>query len=280
MSYIADPLTPNRQPLDGNLIERVVLVDQLQRLEKGHFSGCSLPGHLIHICTSGVVAQRSQGRLQHIKPNTGVWYHQDETILGEIIEAPWVFYTVSFLAPALPPPSDVGRVFRATRKTVRLARELYEIWLDEDVSPITRRLRVHAKLLELILMIYPEMPPDVHSGTQAGLWWQIEGRVRQDFTRPVSMATLEEISGYGVRAIHDACKSATGLPPMRRIKWVRLDYARGLVLHSPERISEIALQVGYSRVQEFSRDYRKMFNRSPRQDRAAGPDYREFRSEG
>ncbi|MCP4374732.1 MAG: AraC family transcriptional regulator [bacterium] len=262
------------EPLDGNLIERVVLVDQLRRLEKIPFQASSLPGHLVHVCTSGLAIQVSEGRQQRIESNRCVWYNQDELILGEIIEVPWTYYTVNFLAPALPPPSSVSRVIKVTRKTVRIARELYEIWQKVDISPITRRLRVHSKLLELILMIYPEMPHCFHSGMKAGLWWQIEDRVRQDFIRPLSMAILAEISGYSLRVIHNACKTATGRSPMRRIKMIRLDYARGLVQHSRQRISDIAKQTGYRRVEEFSRDYRKMFNCSPRQDRAAGPDYR------
>ncbi|MCP4378797.1 MAG: AraC family transcriptional regulator [bacterium] len=263
--------SPEDEPLDGNLIERVFLVDQLLRLEKDPFRSSSTPGHMIHICTTGAADQRSEGRQQDVKANTCVWYHQGELTIGEIIEVPWTFYTINFLAPSLPPPSNVGRVLAVTRKTVRIARELHEIWHEEDISSITRRLRVHIKLLELILMIYPEMPRGFHSGKKAGLWWQIEDRVRQDFTMPISMAILSEVSGYSLRVIHNACKTATGISPMRRIKVIRLDYARGLVLHSRQRISEIARQTGYPRVQEFSRDYRKMFNCTPLQDRAAGP---------
>ncbi|MCP4375546.1 MAG: hypothetical protein GY794_05145, partial [bacterium] len=142
-------LSPDKEPLDGNLIERVVLVDQVQRLRKDPFRSSSLPGHLIHICTSGVVVQKSEGRQQNIKANTCVWYHQDELVLGEVIGVPWTFYTINFLAPSLPPPSNAGRVLAVTRKTVRIARELYEIWQEVDISPITRRLRVHSKLLDL-----------------------------------------------------------------------------------------------------------------------------------
>jgi transcriptional regulator GlxA family with amidase domain len=48
-----------------------------------------------------------------------------------------------------------------------------------------------------------------------------------------------------------------------------MSLARGLVRHSELGIGEIARQVGYSRVHEFSRDYRKHFALAPTADRRA-----------
>lgn len=63
---------------------------------------------------------------------------------------------------------------------------------------------------------------------------------------------------------------------MRRVKRLRLSYARGLVLYSPLSLTDIALRVGYGRVQELSRDYRQHFGITPREDRQRGPDYRDY----
>ena len=63
---------------------------------------------------------------------------------------------------------------------------------------------------------------------------------------------------------------------MKRIKELRLSYARGLVQHSELSISEIAYRTGYSRVQELSRDYHERFKVTPREERAHGPSYREI----
>ena len=40
-----------------------------------------------------------------------VWYHDNEAVTGRIVRAPWVFYTVNFLAPRLPPPPCEDRVW-------------------------------------------------------------------------------------------------------------------------------------------------------------------------
>ena len=63
---------------------------------------------------------------------------------------------------------------------------------------------------------------------------------------------------------------------MKRVKELRLSYARGLVQHSELSISEIAYRTGYSRVQELSRDYHERFNVTPREERAQAPSYREI----
>lgn len=57
--------------------------------------------------------------------------------------------------------------------------------------------------------------------------------------------------------------AAVGISPVRRIKQLRMEMARGLLTYSRASISEIATQVGYERVNEFSRDIRKAFGMSP-----------------
>ena len=61
---------------------------------------------------------------------------------------------------------------------------------------------------------------------------------------------------------------------MKRVKQLRLSQARGMLQFSQLSISEIAYDVGYERVQEFSRDYRKHFGCTPTEARREGPDYR------
>jgi transcriptional regulator GlxA family with amidase domain len=57
---------------------------------------------------------------------------------------------------------------------------------------------------------------------------------------------------------------------MKRLKQIRLSLARGLVQHSDLNMTEISQRVGYARVHEFSRDYRKAHGRPPTAERNAG----------
>jgi AraC family carnitine catabolism transcriptional activator len=65
---------------------------------------------------------------------------------------------------------------------------------------------------------------------------------------------------------------------MKRMKHLRLAYARSLVQHSDFPITEVASSVGYERVHELSRDYRKHFGIAPTFDRKRGPDYPSVKS--
>jgi transcriptional regulator GlxA family with amidase domain len=106
------------------------------------------------------------------------------------------------------------------------------------------------------------------------LWWDIESQIRGDLSQPISLTTIQELSRRSLRTIIRSCHCAVEMAPMQRVKQMRLGMGRGLVVYSDLPFSEIARRVGYSRVQEFSRDYHKEFGVTPTNDRTAGPDYR------
>ena len=54
--------------------------------------------------------QEANGRRQECGPGHAIWYHENEWISGEILEAPWTFHTIAFVAPSLPPPPFEQRV--------------------------------------------------------------------------------------------------------------------------------------------------------------------------
>ena len=66
---------------------------------------------------------------------------------------------------------------------------------------------------------------------------------------------------------------------MKRVKEIRLSYARGLVLYSRLPMTEIALRVGYSRCKSC-RATTANYGVTPTEDRQAGPDYRAQRVRG
>ena len=101
---ISSPLV---SPLDGAVLQRVVLIDRITRNETGWFKSTSPPGHLIHLITQGRVRQEANGCRQECGPGHAIWYHENEWISGEILEAPWTFHTIAFVAPhCRHPPSN------------------------------------------------------------------------------------------------------------------------------------------------------------------------------
>jgi len=260
--------------LHGSIIHDVMLVDELDRQHAGPFNSESLPGHLIHIVTRGEVEQRSGGITQHFGAGDAIWYYENEPIQGRILDTPWTFYTVNFRAPRLSAPPLDQRVKQAAPETIERMAQLLTVWRQTDTPAALRHLRIHALLLEIIADL---LPADAHSyrvDRPTELWWEIEAKLREDLAKPIDLRFLQQLSHRSQRSIIRACHLATGLPPMKRVKQIRLSYARGLVQLSDFPMSEIAFQIGYNRVQEFSRDYRKRFGTTPSEDRSIGPTYR------
>lgn len=257
-------------------VERLVLVDELERKRTGPFQSQSLPGHLLHIVVSGSVSQWAEGRAEAFGAGSVVWYHENEPVRGRILRAPWRFITINFHAPAILPPPDDQRVLQGGADSLRLARKLLALWRDVGQPPLNRQLCCHQTLLELLVEILRQSTGRSVPQPEMKIWWPIEKKLRARLEEPVTLDIIQRLSGFSLRTIIRACRAVTGLPPLKRFKEIRLGYARGLVQHSDLAITEIAFRVGYPRSQEFSRDYRRRFGLTAREDRRHAPNYREW----
>ncbi|MBQ2243815.1 MAG: helix-turn-helix domain-containing protein [Bacteroidales bacterium] len=107
----------------------------------------------------------------------------------------------------------------------------------------------------------------------------------KQFLRQLVNSIMERISdkGYSVEALaSDMCitsghlnrkiKSITGITTQQYILRIRMEYAKHLLLNSPDlTISEVAYKCGFEDAASFSRAFRRTFDKSPsqmRQDRA------------
>ena len=263
---------------DGAIIERVVLVDRLERPESTRFESYSLPGHTVQMMVSGRVRQESDGRTHDIEPGLAIWYYDNELVKSEIVEPPWVYYTVNFVARTLSPPPFDQRVKPVEDEVQRAFERLLEAWRDASVPSVIRHMHIHARLLDVLAEVLPSAGRSFRMDPTTRLWWDIEAQIRSDLSQPISLTTIQKLTCRSLRTIIRSCHYAVGMAPMQRVKQMRLGMGRGLVVYSDLPFSEIARRVGYGRVQEFSRDYHKEFGVTPTNDRMAGPDYRLGRS--
>jgi AraC-like DNA-binding protein len=259
--------------IEGPVVQSILLVDRLTREDPGSFVSTSLPGHLIHVVTEGKVRQWAAGHLQEFGSGHLVWYYENEPVQGQILEAPWTFYTINFLAPTLAPPHFNHRVATVDASALSKVEQLLTLWRDHQAPSTMRHLRCFALLMELILQALPVESQSLRGDASTLVWWEVEAKLRKDLSLPIDLRYIEKLSGRSRRTINRACYLAVSMSPMRRVKEIRLSYARGLVLHSMLSMTEIAYRVGYSRVQELSRDYHSKFKRSPTEDRLSGPIY-------
>jgi AraC-like DNA-binding protein len=261
--------------IEGILIDRIVLVDRITRRRKEmlHVTS-SLPGHLIQLTIEGSAYHESEGRIFEMEPGLVVWFCQDEEVKVRVTKAPWTFLTVNFIAPHLPPPPFDQGIRHSSPETRRLFENLLQSWRDNSVKALVRHIRVKARLLDLIADVLPSDSAPFYLDPMAQIWWELEGKLRERLQEHLDLKFLCQLSRRSARTLYRACHRATGTAPLKRIKKIRLSMARGLVLHSPLTISEVAYRVGYDRVQELCRDYRHHIGLTPMQDRSAGPDYR------
>ena len=105
-------------PAGPSPVESIRSVQLLVRRRQGfRFTATSLPGHLVQFILKGRVRQSCNGRVYDLGPGDVIWYHEDEWVEGVVREAPWIFYSVNFLAPGLPPPDYARRVVRPRGKS-------------------------------------------------------------------------------------------------------------------------------------------------------------------
>ncbi len=263
-------------------IRRILLVDEIVRPTPVAFRAESTPGHLVQVVESGEVRQRAEGRPERFGSGQVVWYHESEPVEGRIIRAPWRFITINFDAPDLAPPPDHRRVLRAGPRTLMLARQLLAVWRARHVPGLERSLRCFSTLAELLLDFTPladsPAPHPVYPANARERWWRAEKQVRLRLEEDWDLSRMARLAGMSARTLNRACLAATGHTPVQRLRELRLAYARGLLQHSDLSVTEIAVRIGRSRVQDFSRDFRARFGQSPREARRASPDYKEPRS--
>jgi AraC-like DNA-binding protein len=167
-------------------------------------------------------------------------------------------------------------VQRVTLGTAGKFEALFIAWRDQRQSSMARHIRVHLLMLDLLLDLLPITRTTHRLDAPTKPWWAIEAKLRGKLDQPIDLPFLKNLSGLSLRSIEEACDLATRTTPMKRVKELRLTYARGLVQHSDLTISEIAYRTGYSRVQELSRDYHERLEVTPSEERERGPTYREI----
>lgn len=93
--------------------------------------------------------------------------------------------------------------------------------------------------------------------------------INDDLSKTLSIAELAKASGMSRSALHQHFKAITGMSPLTYTKELRLLKAQTMVHETTHSIATIGFDVGYDNPAQFSREYARRFNKSPRQDRAA-----------
>jgi AraC-like DNA-binding protein len=93
--------------------------------------------------------------------------------------------------------------------------------------------------------------------------------LRTDFTQPLPVERLAAVAGMSPSSFYQHFRAATSLSPLQFQKQLRLIEARRLMTSEGVSASSAAFAVGYESVQQFTREYRRMFGLPPGKDTEA-----------
>ncbi|SCZ37840.1 MULTISPECIES: AraC family transcriptional regulator [unclassified Pseudomonas] len=89
------------------------------------------------------------------------------------------------------------------------------------------------------------------------------------FTEPLNVETLASCANMSASTFHEHFKRSTLLSPVQYLKRLRLLKAQRLLLSEGLGVAQVAHQVGYQSSSQFSREYKRYFERNPGEERAA-----------
>lgn len=96
---------------------------------------------------------------------------------------------------------------------------------------------------------------------------RVIAHLRAHFTRSVAIAEMADIAGMSPATFHRHFREVTAMSPLQYQKALRLQEARRLMIAEGDA-TRAAYAVGYESTSQFSREYARMFGRSPGRDAA------------
>jgi len=121
-------------------------------------------------------------------------------------------------------------------------------------------LQVLTSLCEPVLKA--ERAPAAPSAVQLG---RVEQHIVANFAKPLTVATLAEVSGVSARCVFNHFLLRYGCTPHEYLERVRLDMAHFMLsaCDTPDAVAPVALQCGYSSLGHFERAYRANYGELP-----------------
>lgn len=89
-------------------------------------------------------------------------------------------------------------------------------------------------------------------------------KVHKEYPQALTVQDLAEEANMSISAFHQAFRSVTLESPLQYLKKVRLNKARELIQFEGKRVNEAARLVGYSSPSQFSREFKRHFNLTPK----------------
>lgn len=93
-------------------------------------------------------------------------------------------------------------------------------------------------------------------------------RIHAEYAQPLEVRALADEAHMSLSVFHRRFKGVTLTPPLQYLKAVRLHKARMLMVQDGTHAGEAAHRVGYESASQFSREFRRLFGKSPSEEAA------------
>lgn len=168
---------------------------------------------------------------------------------------------------AVPEPKLKPATLYASPMDARLEDTTLRL-LEALSSPAETRLLAPGILRELT---YRVLTGDQGGGLRAALLQngnfgriaRVLRRIHAQYARDLDVATLAGEASMSVPAFHTHFKAVTTTSPIQYIKAIRLHQARLIMIRTGMTAASASEQVGYESPSQFSREFRRLFGRSP-----------------
>lgn len=225
-----------------------------------HFSNHwrSEPGHHLHIIKKGTFKIYWKKRTFQLNPGDLIYYYNSQPYRFTTLQKAGTFYSIAFFAPELTPKHQPVIALNQKTSSLRFFEEMQKCQKSQD------SIRFNKYFYSLLDLLSEHQIIHTNLNDSKSLWWDIEGFVRKHLKEKHSLLKLQTNFRLSKQQLIKTCYDATGLTPAKRIKIIKLNYAQNSLHEKKYTITEIAHQIGYDRVHEFSRDFKKLFNLSPK----------------
>ncbi|EKE87073.1 AraC family transcriptional regulator [Idiomarina xiamenensis] len=150
---------------------------------------------------------------------------------------------------------------------MQLLERLVELLEKPDDAAVLLPLIKREMMYRLLLGELGGQLRDFHLiDSQAGRIAQVIEMLKQRFHEPLRVRDLADAVHLSESALYQAFKSVTAMSPIQFQKKLRLDEARRIMLFEGMDVSSACYQVGYESPSQFSREYSRLFGRSPKAD--------------
>ena len=172
----------------------------------------------------------------------------------------------------LPPPKGLSSGRGMATGTLSLAlisafQRLVDLTEDEAsipmLAPMIRREIFYRLLIGEQgekLRQFAAMGTQTHQVAKAISW------LKNNFSKTIRIEDLAHIASMGVSTFHHHFRTMTAMSPLQYLKQMRLQEARRLMLTEHLDAATSAFQVGYESPSQFSREYGRLYGRSPAKD--------------